>query len=255
MTFWAGYPEGVSDSNSKPLSPAGIVNAVVWVLGLGGAGVASYFSLRAAGVVGELPRADGGSFLVNTLTLTSTKEDFVRAVMSAAESARAGLSQQTKLLIAAWAALESGWGKSRQAKLANNIFNVSKGSWAGPTIPGNDTEFREGQTEAVKITQEWRQYATLTAAVADVLQLISTSRYVNYREASADLLAGNATFATRLGVLDKDPATGKTIRVDTRADTAGYYTHPRSDYQAKVNLLLREVTLIAANASLKGLTC
>lgn len=234
--------------------PKRILSSVTWVLGLAGAGVASFFTLRAAGIAGELPPRAGGDLLVNTLTLTSTKEAFVRSIMSAAARVRPDMGGASRGLLAAWAALESGWGKLPQAKLGFNLWNVSKGSWTGPTITGGDLEFAAGGSTAKKITQQWRRYATLDAAVADLLTLIEKSRYANYREAFADLMAGNPTFATRLGVLDND-ANGVKVRVDNRADTAGYYTEARSIYQRSVSKLWLEVQAIIAKAGLQGLTC
>lgn len=236
------------------VDPKRLLNSALWVLGIAGAGVASFFTLRAAGVAGELPPRTGGDFLVDTMTLSSTKENFVRGVMSAAARVKPQMSVTSRGLLAAWAALESGWGKTRQAKLANNLWNVSKGSWTGPTLPGGDLEYKPGSAEAKKITQEWRQYATLDAAIADLLQLISNSRYANYREAYADLMAGNVLFATRLGVLEDGPD-GKKVRVDARTDTGGYYTEARSVYQKKVSSLWVEVQAIILKEGLQGLTC
>lgn len=191
---------------------------------------------------------------MDTLTLTSTKEAFVRGIMSAAARVRPNMGVASRGLLAAWAALESNWGKTRQAKLAFNLWNVGKGSWTGPTLPGGDLEYQPGSSAAKKITQDWRQYATIDAAVADLLNLIEKSRYTNYREGFADLMAGNPLFATRLGVLDND-ANGVKVRVDNRADTAGYYTEARSIYQRGVSKLWLEVQAIIAKEGLQGLKC
>lgn len=230
------------------------VRSALWVLGFAGAGVSTYFSLRAAGIVGELPRASGGGLLVDTLTMTSTKEDFVRAIMSAAARVRPSLSQKARGLLAAWAAHESGWGKTRQAKLANNLWNISKGSWSGPTLPGGDTEYTEGSKEVKVITQEWRRYATLDAAVADLFTLLENSRYTNYREAVGALQAGDETFVTRLGVFELGPDK-VTVRVETRPNTAGFYTAPRTEYQRSISKLWVEVQSIITSAGLSGLSC
>ena len=216
--------------------------------------MSTYLSLRAAGVVGELPRNTGGGFLVSTLTLSSSKEAFVRAIMSAAARARPTMSQTSRAMLAAWAALESGWGKTRQAKLANNLWNVSKGSWTGPTLPGTDTEYSAGSAAAKPISQQWRSYASVDAAVADLLQLLETSRYLNYREAVAALMAGDITFATRLGVFERG-TDGVVSRVENRPSTAGFYTLPRSEYQKHVSALWPTVQAIVANAGLNGLVC
>lgn len=230
---------------------------VKWSLfgvGLAGAGIGGFFVLRAAGIAGALPRAQGDSFLVNTVTLTSSKQDFVRAVMSAGAAADGKLGPATRALLASWAALESGWGKTRQAKLGWNVYNVSKGSWTGPVLPGGDTEYKEGEANARTITQMWRQYGNLTAAINDVLNLLRTSRFVNYREAYEDLIRGDERFATRLGVFERSAGAGSPIvRVDTRPNSAGFYTLPRSEYQKHVSALYRDVQTIIAGMNVPGL--
>ena len=229
-----------------------IVVPIVWGLGLVGAGIASFFTLRAAGLLGELPRASGGDVLVDMFTMASTKENFVRGMLSAATQARPGLSFEARKLIAAWAAYESGWGKTKQAKMGFNVFNISKGAWTGPTMSGGDTEFTEGQAGSKVIVQQWRVYSGLPAGVNDLLNLLEKSRYVNYREAYGALLAGDPTFGTRLGVFETG-ADGKIVKVETRPDTAGYYTLPRSQYQSSMSKLYAEVSKIASAAGLNGL--
>lgn len=224
----------------------------LWGIALSGGAVGTYLAFRGAGLVGELPRAEGDSLIVNTLTLNSSKQDFVRGVMSAAASSPSSLSVSTRMLITAWGALESGWGKTRQAKLGFNLWNVSKGGWTGPTIPGADTEFAPGDTKPKAITQAWRQYGSVEASVNDLLNMLKTSRFVNYREAYEDLVRGEPGFATRLGVFER--VNGVITRVDTRPNTAGFYTLPRSEYQAHVSALYRDVGAIVAQASIAGLT-
>ncbi len=229
------------------------VRAVLGSIGVLGAGTAAYFGLRAAGLVGELSRGEGGSVLVNTLTLSSTKNEFAAAVEAAVTRVRPSASRQTQQLMAAWAAHESGWGKTRQAQLGFNLWNVSKGSWSGPVLDGGDTEYRNGQRGSTRITQQWRQYATLDAAVSDLLGLLQNSRYVNYREAYAKLMQGDAGFATALGVNEVGP-NGAIQRVDQRTDSAGFYTAPRSKYAQSVSALMRDVQALTALAGLKSST-
>lgn len=189
---------------------------------------------------------------MNTLTLTSSKQNFIRGVMSGAATADSSLSPQTRALLASWAALESGWGKTKQAKLGFNLWNVSKGGWTGPVIPGGDTEYVAGQKGAKPITQLWRQYGSVAESVTDLLKLLRNSRYVNYREAYEDLIRGDERFATRLGVFERD-ASGVVQRVDNRPNTAGFYTLPRSEYQSHVSNLYRDAKALISSAGVAGL--
>ena len=114
---------------------------------------------------------------MNTLTLTSSKQNFIRGVMSGAATADSSLSPQTRALLASWAALESGWGKTKQAKLGFNLWNVSKGGWTGPVISGGDTEYVAGQKGAKHITQLRRHNGSIAESVTDLLKLLRNSRY------------------------------------------------------------------------------
>lgn len=189
--------------------------------------------------------------MVNLFTLGSTKTDFVRGVMSAAASADGTLSPNTRMLLAAWAAHESGWGKTKQAKQGFNLWNYSRGNWQGRVLAGGDTEYVEGVTNPKTITQWWRQYGSLEESIKDVLSLLRNG-YVNYKEGYGDLVAGAETFATRLGVFERG-ANRAIVRVDTRPNTAGFYTMPRSEYQAGVSKLYREVAGLAQGAAVAGL--
>jgi hypothetical protein len=235
--------------------PSWVWQAAGWTLGLGTVGTVGYFLLRGQGLVFDLPRAAGDDFFVNYFTSTTTKAQFVQTVMDAAGQADPTLSPTARMLIAAQGALESGWGRSPAAKQANNLFNVSAGrGWSGPTMPGPDVEYTAGSSVAKSITQQWRVYGDPAGGVADFLKLLRAG-YINYAEADLDLRAGLETYATRLGVFEFG-SDGKTIvRVDNRPNTAGYYTAPRSKYQAGVSSLFREIqALAAANANVAGLS-
>jgi hypothetical protein len=173
------------------------------------------------------------------------QEDFVRAVMSAAATR---LQYKARILVTAWGAMESGWGQTRQAKLGYNYWNVSKGSWTGPTMAGNDTEYSPGSLTPRPITQQWRVYASLDAALTDLLRLLSTSKYVNYRTAHSMLCAGDAQFVSELGLFEV--VDGKLVRVDDRPNVGSYYTLPRSKYQAHFDKTLKDVTSLAARLKL-----
>jgi hypothetical protein len=173
------------------------------------------------------------------------QEDFVRAVMSAAATR---LPYRARTLVTAWGALESGWGQTRQAKLGHNLWNVSKGNWTGPTMAGNDTEYAPGSLTPRPITQQWRVYSSLDEALVDVLRLLSTSKYVNYRAAYSMLCAGDAKFVSELGLFEV--VDGNLVRVDNRPDVGSYYTLPRSKYQANFDKALKDVTSLAARLKL-----
>ncbi len=224
-------------------------------LGVVGSGALVYVGLLSTGLM-DSGRAAGGGFILDTLTTTSTKSDFVRAIMNAAARVSPGLSLRARSLIAAWAAHESGWGKAtRQAREVFNYWNITAGGrWlqAGkPVMAGGDTEYAVGQSGAKKITQQWRAYGSIDESIADLLQFLSGSGYLNYREASAQLLGGDETFATTLGVFEKAPD-GTMMRVENRANTAGYYTLDRSTYQRSMSKLATEVSALVALNQLSG---
>lgn len=179
------------------------------------------------------------------------KDDFTRTVMSA--GARLSLNfvnpDAARLLLTAWGAHESGWGLTRQAERAFNLWNVSAGaSWQGKVLEGGDTEYAPGQKGAKRITQQWRVYNSVDAAMLDLLRLLSRSRFVNYREGYEKLSRGEKDFATALGVFEHEGDT--VVRVENRENTAGYYTMPRSDYQKALNACIAEVRLIAQRLQL-----
>lgn len=225
------------------------------VVGLAGSGVLLYLGLKSTGTI-EVERAQGASFVMDTFTLSGTKENFIRGIMSAAARVDPSLSPQTRLLLAVWAAHESGWGKTKQAQKAFNLWNVTAGSsWLNankPTMDGGDTEFSEGSKDAKRIVQKWRVYGSLDLAVQDILSFLKNSGYVNYREAYTKLLNGDPTFVTTLGVFERG-ATGNIVRVDTRTNSAGFYTLPRSEYQKSTNKLLAEGQAVVVSGNIAGL--
>lgn len=229
-------------------------DAIAVTLGVAGVGVLGYVALKATGVI-EPQRAEGADFIMDTFTLGSTKTDFIRGIMSAATRVDSNLSARTRLLLASWAALESGWGKTRQAKQAFNLWNISAGSaWlkAGkPTLPGSDTEYRPGSTTAVPITQQWRAYPTLEAAVSDLLSFLKNSGFSNYRTAYQQLLAGDVNFAAALGLYERDAA--GVVRLNQPSGTGSFYTKPRSEYVSAVVKLARDAEALVMASGIAGL--
>lgn len=155
-----------------------------------------------------------------TVVVTKTRGEFLRLIENEARRQLGVLRpdltdvQRTRAarILAAQAALESGYGSTRQWREGFNFGNVSKGSWTGPTLAGGDTEY-DAAGNVKKITQAWRKYGSLAEAVSDFFKLLSWSRYVPARDA---LMRGDANgFAEKL-----------------RA--GGYYTAPLAEYQAGI---------------------
>lgn len=252
------FPQHIrGHDTTPPMALTRPTRIALYGLGVLGSGVLVYVGLLSTGLL-ESGRAAGGGFILDTLTTTSTKGDFVRMVMSAAARVMPSLSLRSRALLAAWAAHESGWGKGTKQAKVFNIWNLTAGgAWlsAGkPVMGGNDTEFSAGSSTAKKITQQWRMYGSMDESVADLLQFLSKSGYVNYREAYAQLVAGDENFVTTLGVFERG-ADGVVMRVENRANTAGFYTLPRSEYQRSTSKLSTEVSaLVATNQLASGIS-
>lgn len=114
-------------------------------------------------------------------------------------------------IVAAQAALESGYGKTQAFREGWNFGNLSAGSsWKGPTIAGGDLEY-DAAGNVKSIRQAWRKYGSLAEAVSDYFALLSFTRYRGARDA---LMRGDADgFAAKLR-------------------EGGYFTAPLAHYQA-----------------------
>ncbi|SMC16859.1 flagellar protein FlgJ [Andreprevotia lacus DSM 23236] len=104
--------------------------------------------------------ADSGSFMGNVLDAASTVADAL------------GVSSQ---VLAAHAALETGWGKKpiKDASGADshNLFGIKAGSnWAGKTVDVTTTEYVNGAPQ--KRVEKFRAYDSYKDAFADYAQLI-----------------------------------------------------------------------------------
>jgi hypothetical protein len=175
----------------------------------------------------------GGAAVV-VVAVSRSRAEFLRLIAGEVarqlEELRPDLTAEQRLeaarILAAQAALESGYGKTRAFREGFNFGNVSAGaSWAGPVILGGDLEYSVGG-EVKRITQRWRKYGSLAEAVSDFFLLLSWSRY---RPARAALFAGDAAaYAARLR--NDDPSTA-TIE-------GGYYTAPLAEYQAGLSSAL-----------------
>lgn len=181
-------------------------------------------------VVLLLVALSGGAAVV----VVKSRADFLKLIVAEVrrqlEELRPDLSDAQRLqaarILAAQAALESGYGASEAFKRGWNFGNIAKGTgWTGPTIPGGDLEYSK-DGKVTKIRQEWRQYATLGDAVSDYFRLLNFPRYRAARDA---LLRGDVdAFALRLR--DDDPATAQL--------EGGYYTAPLAQYTAGLKAAL-----------------
>jgi hypothetical protein len=137
----------------------------------------------------------------------------------------------TQILIIAHAAYESGWGKTKQAQQAFNLFNVSAGSsWKGPTMEGGDLEFGAGGVK--KIVQKWRCYGSMGEAVGDYLHLLELPRYLPARAALMD--GDGARFIEWLGP----------DRAHQNPPLGGYFTLSTTTYLRCFSAVVAEVTAL-----------
>lgn len=100
------------------------------------------------------------------------------------------LGAAARALVVAHAAYESGFGRGRAAVRGFNVFNITAGSaWTGASWVdvGGDTD-----GEGNRITQTWRAYPSLRAAVADYWSFLGpTQNRGRYLSARSALQAGD----------------------------------------------------------------
>lgn len=143
--------------------------------------------------------------------LDGTPESFVRVVREALGVVAPHLSVAAQQLVVAHGAFESGWGKSRPARLGNNLFNVTRVPGdARPVIESGDQEC-DAAGVCRPITQRFAAYGSLAEGLAEYFGLLSR----RYGAALSALEAGDAVgFVTRLR-------------------EGGYYTLPLADYRTR----------------------
>ena len=79
--------------------------------------------------------------------------------------------------VIAQAILESGYGQSSLAKLANNFFGIKTGDWNGPSIVMKTQEEVSGQL--IEISDSFRKYSSMEEGVKGYFDVISIERYRN----------------------------------------------------------------------------
>jgi len=144
------------------------------------------------------------------------RDEFIRAASRAAQAARQRGAPIVPEIAAAQAALESRYGRSKLARLANNLFGIKAGpSWAGPTLDLPTREF-DPERGWIEVIARWRKYPDWVACFEDYGAIIA--RLPWYRDAAEAARRGNA-----VGVLEGLLA---------RPGEPGWATDP--DYKGKV---------------------
>lgn len=149
----------------------------------------------------------------------AAQRDFLQTIAPWAREAGAALGVAPEL-VAAHAALESGWGRrplrDADGGDSHNLFGIKAGAgWRGDSVQSRTTEYQDG--EAVKATEAFRAYPDHAAAFRDYAALLRNNpRYEEALNVGSDAQA----FAQGLA-------------------RGGYATDP--DYAAKLGRLARQV--------------
>ncbi|RCW70478.1 flagellar assembly peptidoglycan hydrolase FlgJ [Pseudorhodoferax soli] len=173
------------------------------------------------------PRASSGtSGTASTAALApgqavpaAAQRDFLQAITPWAREAGAALGVAPEL-VAAHAALESGWGRrplrGADGGDSHNLFGIkANSSWRGASVQALTTEYEDGAAQ--KTTEAFRAYPDHASAFRDYAQLLQSSpRYQEALNTGSDA----AAFAQGLA-------------------RGGYATDP--DYAAKLARVVRQV--------------
>lgn len=153
------------------------------------------------GVLGNGAPATGPNFA------DSDQQAFLAEIMPHARRAGAMIGAAPEL-IAAHAALESGWGskplKNVRGETTHNLFGIkSAGGWAGESAAAVTTEYVNGS--AVKMVDHFRAYRSYSGAFHDYAKLLRDSpRYAGVRNVGDD--ASAFASALKRGGYATDPA-------------------------------------------------
>jgi flagellar protein FlgJ len=151
---------------------------------------------------------------------TPTRQEFLDAILPAAEKAAAHLGVSPRNLIAQ-AALETGWGRhmprGADGRVSFNFFGIkATGNWRGASVASSTTEVLQGRAQ--RMVERFRAYSSIEESVADHARLIGNSRrYQAVRGTGDDALA----FGTALqrGGYATDP--GYARKIAAVADSVG----------------------------------
>ena len=158
---------------------------------------------------------------------TPSRQEFLDAILPAAEKAAAQLGVSPRNLIAQ-AALETGWGRhlprSADGRVSFNFFGIkATGGWRSPAVSSSTTEVLQGRAQ--RMVERFRAYSSIDESVADHARLIGNSRrYQAVRGTGDDALA----FGTALhrGGYATDPGYAK--KIVAVADSVGRLLDARS---------------------------
>lgn len=164
-----------------------------------------------------------------------TRQEFLDAILPAAEKAAAQLGVSPRNLIAQ-AALETGWGRSlprsADGRVSFNFFGIkATGGWRGGSVASSTIEVLEGRAQ--RMVERFRAYSSVDESVAD----------------HARLLGGNARYAAVRGTGDDAHAFGSALQRGGYATDPGY-TRKIVQVADSVGRLLdaRRATLVDAPA-------
>lgn len=122
----------------------------------------------------------------------AAQQDFLQAIGPWAREAGAALGVAPEL-VAAHAALESGWGRrplrGTDGGDSHNLFGIkASGGWRGASVQALTTEYEGG--EAQKTTEAFRAYPNHASAFRDYAQLLQNSpRYQDALNTGSDAAA------------------------------------------------------------------
>lgn len=149
-----------------------------------------------------------------------TPGEFILKMAAPAQAAQAKTKVPASFTVAE-AALESGWGRSRLATEANNLFGVKADpSWTGDKLMMDTREYLKG--EWIMIPAPWRVYPDLEACIEDHDAFLEHPRYAHCFETT-----DGEDFARAV-------------------QAAGYATDP--DYAEKLIAIMRAHNLAALDA-------
>lgn len=172
----------------------------------------------------------------STATLDTTRRAFVDEIAPWAEQAAKALGTSPNV-IAAHAALESGWGqrplKTPEGTTTHNLFGIKAGAgWKGATVDASTTEYLNGAD--MKITDRFRAYQDYDSAFRDYTRLLQDNpRYEAALNAGDDArafgralsrggYATDAAYAEKLaGVANQIQSMNRTRPQRTALDTTG----------------------------------
>ncbi len=151
---------------------------------------------------------------------TPTRQEFLDAILPAAERAAAKLGVSPRNLIAQ-AALETGWGRhlprSEDGRISFNFFGIkATGGWRGASVASSTTEVLGGRAQ--RMVERFRAYSGVEESVDDHARLLGNSRrYAAVRGTGDDAHA----FGTALqrGGYATDP--GYARKISQVADSVG----------------------------------